>query len=208
MQLQPMIRLSCDLDNYPECDHCILNLLHFLLQTKKNNFEDNQLEQIVIQFKQLFDRIGIIVVTTQGQVQFITGRGEQLLSQYFSADESHSLPESLQHWLKHQISSLTSNGKVQYPGFFLDIEQGENQLLVKLIGELGEEKYLLLLVEQQLQSFSISSLELLGLTQREAEVLFLVAKDKSNAAIAKMLGCCEGTIRKHLEHIQIGRAHV
>jgi len=62
-------------------------------------------------------------------------------------------------------------------------------------------RLLLLVEEEQLQSFSISSLELLGLTQREAEVLFWVAKDKSNAGIAKVLGCSEGTVRKHLEHL-------
>jgi ATP/maltotriose-dependent transcriptional regulator MalT len=48
---------------------------------------------------------------------------------------------------------------------------------------------------------SIATLESLGLTQREAEVLCWVAKDKSNAAIAKILDCCEGTVRKHLEHL-------
>jgi DNA-binding CsgD family transcriptional regulator len=57
------------------------------------------------------------------------------------------------------------------------------------------------LEERELQSFSISALELLGLTKREAEVLFWVAKDKSNAGIARVLGCCEGTVRKHLENI-------
>jgi DNA-binding CsgD family transcriptional regulator len=41
----------------------------------------------------------------------------------------------------------------------------------------------------------------MGLTQREAEVLFWVAKDKSNGEIAKTLDCCEGTVRKHLEHL-------
>jgi DNA-binding CsgD family transcriptional regulator len=32
-------------------------------------------------------------------------------------------------------------------------------------------------------------------------VLFWIAQDKSNAAIAKVIGCSEGTVRKHLEHI-------
>ncbi|MUG93637.1 hypothetical protein F7734_14905 [Scytonema sp. UIC 10036] len=40
---------------------------------------------------------------------------------------------------------------------------------------------------------------MLILTKREAEVLFWIAKDKSNAGIAKVLGCSEGTIRKHLK---------
>ncbi|MGK7896196.1 MAG: response regulator transcription factor, partial [Xenococcus sp. (in: cyanobacteria)] len=62
-------------------------------------------------------------------------------------------------------------------------------------------QYLILLEEQELRSFSVASLELLGLTKREAEVLFWIAKDQSNAGIATILGCSKGTVRKHLEHI-------
>ncbi len=49
--------------------------------------------------------------------------------------------------------------------------------------------------------YSIAALESLGLTQQQAEVLFWVAKDKSNVEITKVLDCCEGTVRKHLEHL-------
>lgn len=31
-------------------------------------------------------------------------------------------------------------------------------------------------------------------------MLFWIAKDKSNVETAKVLDCCEGTVRKHLEH--------
>jgi DNA-binding CsgD family transcriptional regulator len=44
-------------------------------------------------------------------------------------------------------------------------------------------------------------LEWLGLTKREAEVLFWVAKDKSNKEIAVILNCSDRTVKKHLEHI-------
>jgi DNA-binding CsgD family transcriptional regulator len=47
----------------------------------------------------------------------------------------------------------------------------------------------------------MDGLELLGLTKREAEVLFWIAKDQSNAQIALVLGCSEGTVRKHLEQL-------
>lgn len=56
-------------------------------------------------------------------------------------------------------------------------------------------------LEEKRSALSVEALESLGLTQREAEVLFWVAKDKSNVEIAKMLDCCEGTVRKHLEHL-------
>jgi DNA-binding CsgD family transcriptional regulator len=74
-------------------------------------------------------------------------------------------------------------------------------LIVHLIPDPTREQYLLLLKEKEIQPLSIASLELLGLTKREAEVLFWIAKDKSNANIAKLLVCSEGTVRKHLENI-------
>jgi len=81
------------------------------------------------------------------------------------------------------------------------MEQAGRQLIVRLMPDPIQGDYLLLLEEQQSSSFSIATLALLGLTQREAEVLFWIAKDKSNAAVAKILDCCEGTVRKHLEHV-------
>ena len=74
-------------------------------------------------------------------------------------------------------------------------------MIVHLIPDPTREQYLLLLKEKEIQPLSIASLELLGLTKREAEVLFWIAKDKSNANISKLLGCSEGTVRKHLENI-------
>ncbi len=202
MVLTQRISLSYERRNFTECDRCILNLVRRqLMQTEENTFKFNKEQQILTQLKQVFDRLGAIMVTPEGQVQFMTQRGEQLLSQYFSHYAPHSLPESLQNWFKHQISLLTSNDEVPFPCLSLHIEQAGKQLLVRLTSDLIGEQYLVLLEEQELQSFSISSLELLGLTKREAEVLFWVAKDKSNAAIARVLGCCEGTVRKHLEHI-------
>ncbi|MEQ8975382.1 MAG: IS5 family transposase [Coleofasciculus sp. C1-SOL-03] len=80
-------------------------------------------------------------------------------------------------------------------------ELHQAQLLVPPIDDPIGERYLLMWEEPELNSFSIAALELLGLTKREAEVLFWVAQDQSNAAIAKVLGCRQGTVRKHLEHI-------
>ncbi len=159
-----------------------------LIQTDENAPTFNKGQQILTRLKQVFARLGAIVVTPEGQVQFMTQRGEQLLSQYFSPYAPNSLPESLQHWFKHQISLLTSEGKVSSSCLPLHIEQAGKQLLVRLICDLIGEQYLVLLEEQELQSFSVSSLKLLGLTKREAEVLFWVAKDKSNGNFSKSLG--------------------
>jgi DNA-binding CsgD family transcriptional regulator len=55
--------------------------------------------------------------------------------------------------------------------------------------------------EPQVGLFSIESIRSLGLTNREAEVLFWIARDKSNGEIAKLFNCSLSTIKKHLEHI-------
>ena len=151
--------------------------------------------------KQILDRVGAIVVEITGEVQFMTQRAEELLSQYFLPRIPYSLPESLKHWFKEQIALLTFNGDVPSRCLPLHIQQAGRQLIVRLIPDPINQQYLLLLEEKELQSFSISALESLGLTKREAEVLFWIAKDKSNAGIAKVLGCSEGTVRKHLEHL-------
>ena len=44
-------------------------------------------------------------------------------------------------------------------------------------------------------------LERLGVTAREAEVLFWLIEGKSNPDIATILGMAPATVKKHLEHI-------
>ena len=193
--------LNCDHLTFSECDLCLLNLLRpYLIQSEENTLEGSEILQILTQFKQVLDGGGAIGLGIDGRVQFMTPRAEELLKQYFSSQESEALPESLLHWFKHQISqvSLGHEPSLCIP---LHVEQAGRKLIVRLISAAEREQYLLLLEEQELPSFSISALELLGLTKREAEVLFWIAKDKSTAGIAKVLDCCEGTVRKHLEHV-------
>lgn len=154
-----------------------------------------------IQIQQILDRVGAIVMEIAGEVQFMTQRAEELLNQYFLHRIPDSLPESLRHWFQDQMARLTFNGDIPYRCLPLHIQQAGKQLIVRLIPDRIKEQYLLLLEEEELQSFSISALELLGLTKREAEALFWIAQDKSNAGIAKAIGCSEGTVRKHLEHL-------
>ena len=60
---------------------------------------------------------------------------------------------------------------------------------------------MLLLEEVRNREFSVDSLLLLGLTKREAEVLFLVSKDKTPVEIGQILLMSDRTVKKHLEHI-------
>ena len=56
-------------------------------------------------------------------------------------------------------------------------------------------------VQENPSLFQPRSLKLLGLTERETEVLTWVAEGKSNRDIAMILGIKSATVKKHLEHI-------
>jgi DNA-binding CsgD family transcriptional regulator len=195
--------LSCDCKKITQCERCVLSLLRpHLMQTEEDNLlEYSQIQQVLTRFKRALDSGGVISLAIDGQVQFISPQAEKLLSQYGLSQNSHALPNPLQQWFKHQISQLTPKNDVSPSWLSLCIEQAERQLIIRFIPDSSSEHYLLLLEEREPPLFSIDSLELLGLTNREAEVLFWVAQDKSNASIANMLGCGEGTVRKHLENL-------
>ncbi len=194
--------VNCDRPNSERCDHCVLNLLRpHLMQTDDNSPILSQIQPILTQFKHGLDQISLIILAINGQVRFMTQRVEYLLNQYFSPHILPALPENLQHWFNHQISQLSYNVDEPSPCLSLNIEKGEKKLVINLVSDPTREQYLLLLNEKEIQPLSITLLELLGVTRREAEVLFWISKDKSNANIAKLLVCSEGTVRKHLENI-------
>jgi DNA-binding CsgD family transcriptional regulator len=63
------------------------------------------------------------------------------------------------------------------------------------------ESTLLPFFEPELRDLEGASLESLGITRREAEVLTWVSLGKTNFEIAKILGLSVRTVEKHVEHI-------
>ncbi|HEY9609372.1 helix-turn-helix transcriptional regulator [Allocoleopsis sp.] len=188
--------------SFTERDRLILNLLRpHVLQAYLNAQMFAQMEQTLAQSNQALEQAGTIILSGDGKVKLLTQRAWKLLHCYFSLPSQSQLPEKLQGWIRYQISKFAQQGNISSQCLPLQVEQSGRRLTIRLIPNPDKEQYLLLLEEQQFESFSAASLELIGLTKREAEVLFWTAKDKSNAEIAQLLGCSTGTVRKHLEHI-------
>lgn len=202
MALNQRIVLACDRCHAVSNDHCVVNFLHLKWMQNYKNTRDHQHQPILACFKQAMNQIAIMVVAIDGQVQFISQRTEHLFSQYSLPYSGQTLPDPLYQWFQQQIAQLAANGDDLSFSSPLHIEQAEQQLTIRLISGSAQEHYFLLMEERMLPSLSISALELIGLTKREAEALFWVAKDKSNAEIAKLLNCQEGTVRKHLENMR------
>ena len=188
---------------FSERDRTILNLLRpHLMQAHYNAKQFSQMQQNLAELNQALEQSNTLILNRDGQVKLMTCQACSLLDQYFQpSSKSSHLPDTLQRWVTHQISRFHSSEAIAFTPLSLRVQQSEKCLVIRLIPNVGNGGFLLLLEEQQARSFSSIELELLGLTKREAEVLFWVAKDKTNPKIAELLSCSVGTVKTHLEHI-------
>src|SRR5262249_29629813 len=131
-----------------------------------------------------------------------TERARGWMEAYFgrSSYQAHSLPDTLKRWVTYQQSLLAQDTDVPPSREPLVIEQAGKRLVVRFMTDRLGDQYVLSLEEEQLAP-SARTLESLGLTRREAEVLFWVAQGKTNVDIAIVLGISPLTVRTHLEHI-------
>lgn len=202
MALNNKVILDCARCNPANCDRCIVNLLRLQwIQNRKDLHAASFSQFISASFKQAIDQVAMIIVAIDGQVQFISQRAEHLLNQYSLSYASQSLPDLVSQWFQQQLDQLALREDEPSTSSPLYLEQADQQLIIRLASGSATENFFLLLEERKLPQLSVLALEWIGLTKREAEILFWVAKDKSNAEIAKVLNCREGTVRKHLEHL-------
>jgi DNA-binding NarL/FixJ family response regulator len=180
--------------SFTERDRLILNLLRpHLFQAYSNAQKHHQLQQSL-------EHLGLVILNCDWQIQLITNQAATLLQSYFqnSTLPTSQIPENLRSWVRYQISNITQNTDFTNPITPLCIQQADKQLTIRLVIE-SPNRYLLLL-EEKSTSF-LNSLEMLGLSQRETEVLALVIQGKENKAIASQMAVTTSTIRRHLESI-------
>ena len=185
--------------SFTERDRLILNLLRpHLFQAYGNAQHYQQLQQDLSQLQQSLNSLGLVILNTEGQVQFVTPQAVVWLEAYFAKPTGTlQLPDHLWAWVKHQVTIAQNpdSPKVCLP---LRVEQVGKQLVIRLVVE-SRDQYLLLLAEQTRSG--LNSLELLGLSQRETEVLFWMMQGNDNKAIAAQLSVGKSTVGKHLESI-------
>ncbi|HYZ89219.1 MAG TPA: helix-turn-helix transcriptional regulator [Myxococcales bacterium] len=70
-----------------------------------------------------------------------------------------------------------------------------------LVRKLRQDGPAMLLLEERRARLPPRSLDRLGITRREADVLSWVAEGKSDSDIATILGISFRTVKKHLEHV-------
>lgn len=117
----------------------------------------------------------VVVIDPDGRMVFATRLAEDLLHRHCPDYVEHRLPPSLR--------------------------SPDCGLIARQFREEGRNDVTLLVLEERVPDARPGALMALGLTPREAEVLFWVAQGKSNPDIATILGAGLRTIHKHVENI-------
>jgi len=143
--------------------------------------------------------LGVLACDSEGRVQFINAFARQYLSEYCAGAQhlDRRLPQDLFRWMQEQNTLLLKNEAppVRLP---LELHKPGRRLIVHLLS--NAEANLLLLEEQNATRPAVT-LEGLGLSRRESEVLTWVVQGKTNREIAIILGISVPTAKKHVEHI-------
>lgn len=184
---------------FTERDRLILNLLRpHLFQAYTNAQQHHQLQQHLDQLQRSVNHLSLIILDTEGEVKWVTPQALIWLETYFPKPTStFRLPDSLWSWVKCQTKALTDPTGPSKPCWPLTIEHGSQRLVIRLV--LEPDRYQLMLEEQTQPA--LQSLDLLGLSQRETEVLGCLIQGLDNQAIALKMSVGNSTIRKHLENI-------
>jgi CheY-like chemotaxis protein/DNA-binding CsgD family transcriptional regulator len=129
----------------------------------------------------------LLVVNRQGQILFATGQARILLNTFFSGAADNYLPEDLRVWLngpenqKPRLISHRKRGEIEIDHFALSKS-----------GNLS-----LLRIEHRNGDNGPKALLALGVTAREAEVLYWMAEGKTNPEIAIIIDASLNTVKKH-----------
>ena len=135
----------------------------------------------------------LVLVDADGAIRHASAEARRVLAESFreAAPRNGRLPEDIERWLREQES-----GRHLRPRKPFVIQRGPRRYVVRCIVE----PYGRLLLFD-LQPPPAPSFAELGLTPREAEVLWWTCRGKTNADIAAILDVGRRTVEKHLERI-------
>lgn len=147
---------------------------------------------------------GVVVIASTGAVNLCSEQARIWLAEYFDAvfyARGVRLPAPVAQWVTRRMERERQGRRIRAARRDpLVVTRGDKCLVLDIIVDHGKDQHLLTLEEIVLNA-PAASLEALGLTPREAEVLSWVAQSKTNREVGLILGTSARTVQKHLEHI-------
>lgn len=143
---------------------------------------------------------GYLVADGLGRIRFCTSKAAKWLQEYLDHRQAALLPNQLRDWLKNRSFRLFNPDNLSAPLKEFSIRRGPKRLIIESLSPIQTPEHRLILREK-CEELDATPLQRLGLTKREAEVLFWVSEGKRNPEIATILGIRAKTITKHLERV-------
>jgi DNA-binding response OmpR family regulator/DNA-binding CsgD family transcriptional regulator len=128
----------------------------------------------------------LVVATTDGTLLFATHQATRLLARVFPDAPAGRLPPAVLGW------ALGSERRT---------DEVAPQVRAQIFGEPGTGRGFALLLEDLAWQPKVERLTALGLTPREAEVLYWFAEGKGAPEIGLILGVSHNTARKHAQRV-------
>jgi DNA-binding response OmpR family regulator/DNA-binding CsgD family transcriptional regulator len=129
----------------------------------------------------------LVIANQQGQILFATGQARILLNSFFAQGSDKILPAELQSWLSGPDS--------QRPRVIIHKKRGEIEVDHFALSKSGNIS--LLRIEHRNGDNGPKALLALGVTAREAEVLYWISEGKTNPEIAIIIDASLNTVKKH-----------
>jgi len=145
------------------------------------------------QLEQSLDR-AVAVVAPDGALQFCTTLARALFNRWFAETPPDAAPPALRPWIAARCA-----GKADAAPEFR-VRKPDGELIVRLLADAASPESVVLLFDERALA-SHQALRQLGLTPREAEVLFWLSEGKSYKEIGVILACEWRTAQKHAENI-------
>ena len=192
------IALNRESKDFSEHDRELLTLLSPHLRQAYINTAGHQLASIEANAaRDALELVsqGVVSIGSDGYIVLINALASRAFEDFFPdyRTEDPSLPRELRDWLNE-----TENINSTHSTKFIDRSPGRLKLTLSPSDQ-GDTRTLI--IERYIRGSHPNTLSALGLSIREAEVLYWVAQGKQNAEIAIVLGISARTVEKHLQSI-------
>jgi DNA-binding CsgD family transcriptional regulator len=210
-----LFTLSRNRIDFTERDRLIMSLFKTHLAIALRNISELasiRLERDMLQRGAEADQQGAVLFQADGVINCISAFAQEKLSDYFNEMpvQGDLLPAKLLEWVQiEQINPLRCFGSGKHTAARktmtpvpspLTLTRDDKCLTIKLLHDAVTGDQILFMVETT-SSHYITKLQKFNLSQRESEVVLWLARGKTNAEVAIILGISKRTVEKHLEKI-------
>ncbi len=198
-----IIAIACSRSetDFDERDRGLLNAIRpHLAQSYQLAEERARLRSTVGALSSALEANDTHVLALDGEPHELTSGATQLLESYLGQPAAGVLPHRVERWLAAQQHADRDHAGAR-PLLLspLTAHRGPNALVLRYVPA-HEGSGAILLTERPRQ-LATAELRLLGLTEREAQVLQQLAAGASDREIAARLQIAGGTVRKHLDNL-------